>query len=61
MEVKSGDCGQEPELSWVVALLLSFDYGVLGHGCYRVLGSADLLRLHLRSCCQQRTSECTSF
>lgn len=42
-EVKSGGCGEELLLSWVVALFLSFDYGVLGCGCYRGLGSAVLL------------------
>lgn len=44
--VKSGGCGQELQLSWVVALFLSFDYGVLGCGCYGGLGSAALLTLH---------------
>jgi hypothetical protein len=34
LAVKLGGCGQEAAApSWVVALSLNFDYGVLGCGC----------------------------
>ena len=60
MVVKSGGGQKQAALSWVEALFLNFDYGLLGCGCCWVLGSADLLRMWDAAASHQFPHACSS-